>query len=295
MAIPEPTPRAGFNTLLVATDLSARSQTALWCAAAMAHKSGAKIVVAHVITPGRWHLVPPQEMHPALCHDRRSTEKKMACLLKSDRLRGVRTDAVIKEGDFRRVLCNIVHEQHVDLLIASTHGRKGFSKLLFGSKVEEVCNKAPCPVLLVGPKVRQQQYEEYRKVLFTTDLTPLSLGALPPVLAFAAQHGSQLRIARVLPEDENKTPAEGKEFAVAQLRAEILPALTARAGLACEPDFVVRYGSPKETILGLAEEWGADVIGMGGHRPGTLAVYLPGDLAYEVATDARCPVLTIID
>ena len=45
----------------------------------------------------------------------------------------------------------------------------------------------------------------------------------------------------------------------------------------------------------MAEDWRADVIGLGAHRPGALAVYLPGDLAYEVASDARCPVLTVID
>jgi nucleotide-binding universal stress UspA family protein len=295
VALPQVASRTAFSTLLVPTDLSPRSRKALSCAVSLARTSNAKILLAHVVNPERWHLVPPDEMHPALCHDRRITEKKLVRLLKSEDLKGIRTDAVIKQGDFRQVLCNIAHEQHADLVVAATHGRKGVSKLLFGSKIEEVCHRAPCPILLVGPKSKAQQQARFERVLFTTDLSAISLGALPLILAFAAEHGSRLRVARIVTEDEKKGSGGNAEFMLAQVKNEILPTVTARASLAHEPEFVVEFGSALTTILRIASEWKADLIGMGAHRPGTLAVYLPGDLAYEVACEAQCPVLTIVD
>ncbi len=295
MALSQVLSRKAFSTLLVGTDLSSRSRRAITCAATVARTSNARIVVAHVINPEGWRLVPQDEMHPALGHDRRVTEKKLARLMNSEELAGIPTDTVIKQGDFRQVLCNIAHEQHADLLVASTHGRKGVSKLLFGSKVEEVCHRAPCPVLLVGPKVTGNQYARFERVLFATDLSPLSLGALPLVLSFAAEHGSRLRIVRIVTEDDRSGSGGGTEFILAQTKNEILPAVTARAGLAHEPEFAVERGGANTAVLRAAGEWKADLIGMGEHRPGTLAVYLPGDLAYDVACDAHCPVLTIVD
>lgn len=295
MALPQVVSQKGsFNTLLVATDLSPRSHNALACAAALARTSNARVLIAHVISPEGWHLVPSDEMHPALCHDRRMTEKKLARLLNAEDLAGIRTDTIIKEGDFRQVLCKIAHDQHADLLIVSTHGRKGMGKLLIGSKVEEVCHRAPCPVLLVGPNVRTQANEKFERVLFTTDLSALSLAALPLMLAFAAEHGSLLKVARIITEDEEGSE-DRAEFIRAQTRNEILPAVTSRAGLVHDPEFAVEFGSAKTTILQIASKWKADLIGMGSHRPGTLAVYLPGDLAYDVACEAQCPVLTIVD
>ncbi len=238
--------------------------------------------------------MPPTELHPALCHERRNVERKLARLIKAGGLDDVRTDTVIKEGDFRQTLCRIACEQKADLLVASTHGRKGLLKLLLGSKVEEVCHRAPCPVLLVGPRVRDASQLDFRRVLYVTDLTPLSLAALPLVLAFAAQHRAKLTVARILPQ---QTPerADDVEFALAQTRNEVVPAITQRAGLVAEPDFEVFRGPVKDSILQIASETNADLIGVGSHRPGQLAVYLPGDLAYDIATDARCPVLTIVD
>jgi nucleotide-binding universal stress UspA family protein len=294
MPIPQCNAPAGYNTLLVPTDFSAHSQAAVTCAASIAKRTGGKLVIAHVMPPEKWHLVPPQDMHPALAYNRRFTEKKMAGLLRSERLRGIRTDTVIKEGDFRRVLCRIADQHHADLLVAGTHGRKGLSKLLFGSKAEGVCNKAHCPVLLLGPKLHLREDCGFGKVLFATDLSPLSLKAFPAVLAFVVQHGSWLKVVRLVQGD---TAAEAgcDDVALAQLKSELIVTnASISVSLVHEPEFAVEHGSAKETILRVAEEWNADVIGMGAHRPGTLGVYLPGDLAYEVASDAHCPVLTVI-
>lgn len=292
MAVSQLSSSVAFKTLLAATDLSGHSKRGLVCAAALARQSNAKLLVAHVISPEGWRMVSSDELHPALCHDRKMIEKRLSTVLKSEELRGVRADAIIRTGEFRSTLCGIAYEHRADLLIATTHGKKGLSKLLFGSKIEEVCHHAPCPILLVGPKAKIGRQVNFTRILFATDLTALSLASLPLVLAFATQFGAHIKVSRIIAGESDKSL--GKEFAIAQTKAEISPVIN-RAGVTCEPEYDVEFGAAKNMILKAALKWGADVIGIGAQRPGTLATYLPGDLAYDVVCDAHCPVLTIVE
>lgn len=48
-----------------------------------------------------------------------------------------------------RALVEYANEQHVDLIVMSTHGRTGPKRLYFGSVAENVVRRAPCSVLVV--------------------------------------------------------------------------------------------------------------------------------------------------
>lgn len=288
MAVANVPIRVAFQNLLVATDFSAHNHSALRYAAEIARKAQGKVYVAHVMNTSL-HMG-PEDLHPALCHSRREAERKMASVMKSPELRDVSTEAVLKEGDFLKTLCRLAHERGTDLLVLSTRGRKGISKLLLGSKAEEVCHVAPCPMVLVGPKVGAEQKLALDRILYPTDLSPSSLGVVPYVLALAEQHGSRVRFARLLaPEDVSKREAERDEL------QQHLAVLTERTRLVHEPELMVEGGEAKKTILRLAQEWDAGLIAMGAHRPGTLATHFPGDLVYDVVCDAPCPVMTVRD
>lgn len=293
MAVLNVPTRLAYQSLLVATDFSAHSQVALACAATIARKSKGKIYVAHVISPDIWPLGGPEDLHPALCKTRRSAEKKIASLLKSESLRDVYTDVLLKEGDLRTVLCKLTHDYNADLLVVGTRGRKGLSKLLFGSTAEDVCRAAPCPIMLIGPKVKAERKVKLDKIVFPTDLSAPSLGALPSVLALAEQHGAWLKFVRIMAADSDEQ--NNKDFALAKLQMEFGPVLTERTRLAHAPEFAIEFGPPAATILRVAKEWDGDLIAMGSQRPGTLASHFPGDLVYDVVCDSPCPVLTIAD
>jgi len=52
-------------------------------------------------------------------------------------------------GDPASEIVNVAKEENVDLIVMSTHGRKGISRLLMGSVAELVVRRAHCPVLTV--------------------------------------------------------------------------------------------------------------------------------------------------
>ena len=55
---------------------------------------------------------------------------------------------------------------------------------------------------------------------------------------------------------------------------------------------IVRYGAIYPEVLAEAEDWGADLIIVGSHRPG-MATYLLGSSAAAIVRHAKCSVLVV--
>ena len=59
-----------------------------------------------------------------------------------------------------------------------------------------------------------------------------------------------------------------------------------------EPEYMVQFGSPAETIVRIATQT-VDMIVLGVKRPGALTKHLGAGVAYKVVCDAPCPVLSV--
>ncbi len=63
----------------------------------------------------------------------------------------VKTDAVERDV-VADAIVEYAEEHSIDLIVMTTHGRSGLSRLVFGSVAESVVRHAPCPVLLIRAK-----------------------------------------------------------------------------------------------------------------------------------------------
>jgi len=61
----------------------------------------------------------------------------------------------VRRGEPADVICKFAEEEGADLIVMTTHGRSGLSRLLMGSVAEHVLRHSPCPVLTVRTPVRQ--------------------------------------------------------------------------------------------------------------------------------------------
>ena len=52
-------------------------------------------------------------------------------------------------------VASLSEEQGADLIVMTTHGRKGLTHLLLGSVTEKVIRTSPCPVLVIRPEGRE--------------------------------------------------------------------------------------------------------------------------------------------
>lgn len=62
---------------------------------------------------------------------------------------GLTVSRTVRMGVPPEEIATLAKEQGVDLIVMTTHGRKGLSHLLLGSVTERVIRTAPCPVLVV--------------------------------------------------------------------------------------------------------------------------------------------------
>ncbi|NOZ51390.1 MAG: universal stress protein [Chloroflexi bacterium] len=56
---------------------------------------------------------------------------------------------VVEEDNVADAIIDYAKEHSIDLIVQSTHGRGGFSRLVFGSVSEDVLRKTPCPVMFI--------------------------------------------------------------------------------------------------------------------------------------------------
>lgn len=138
----------------------------------------------------------------------------------------------------------------------------------------------------------------YRTILTTVDLAELDVSkpAIEKAIELARASGGALRLVNVQPllppAYMDYVPVGFDEAQRDEAKAKI-EALAAKIPLPQERvSCVVRIGGAYPEILAEAEDWGADLIVIGSHRP-AMATYLLGSTAKAVVRHAKCSVLVV--
>lgn len=288
--------RIKLQNILFATDFSPSAQSALSYTLNLAHRYDAAVYTVNVLP----HVPFVEAVQPDLEQIRLVAKQRMTDLTGSESFRTIRHEELIEEGEVSEVLSRLVRKCDIDLIVIGTGGRKGLEKLLLGSVAEEVFRNAECPVLTVGPHATRWEIDGHlHHIVYATDFGPESVHGLPYAISLAEENRARLTLLHVapepgvpLPEPEPGTlpvldPEEVKASTEKQLRALIPEANQ----LWHEPEYKVEFGPPAETIVKTA--WTADLIVLGVKRPAALTKHLGGSVAYKVACDAPCPVLSV--
>jgi nucleotide-binding universal stress UspA family protein len=148
--------KMNLEKLLFPTDFSDSNDDAFGYAQSLAAESGALLYIAHIDEVGGLNPEAAQAdllySSPLGGDDRREVR---------NRLRSIRPtlDGVIYKHRYFRgspveEILRFVQREDIDLIVMSSHGRTGISRLLMGSVAEAVMRKAPCPVLVVKQPVQ---------------------------------------------------------------------------------------------------------------------------------------------
>lgn len=298
----------GIKSVLVTTDFSKVSDKPLRHALAIARHYDAKFFLAHVVSSLGYTIAGPQALELASEAAARDAQQLEHDLVENGSLARLTHEFIVRQGDIWKELQSVICEKHVDLVVVGTHGRRTLGKMFLGSVAEQIFRRADCLVLTVGPRSFQNSPLEkprpFRSFLFATDFGPASLHALPRAISFANHFGVKLvllHVAPTIPIPESfhwsSTTAD-----VRQMREDVrwtalkrLNEITNQcAPLTIQPEFLVEFGTPAETILQVAHALAADLILMGLNRSSHVDTvsHVPWTTAYQVVCGAICPVLT---
>jgi universal stress protein A len=134
--------------ILVPIDFSQTSHRALDFAIPMADQFSARISLLHVIEP----IIYPQEVGPIAISEVRladSALKELTALAKKSVPAANLNKVLTRTGLPYREITDAARELKVDLIILTTHGHTGFTRVLLGSTAERIVRHATCPVLTV--------------------------------------------------------------------------------------------------------------------------------------------------
>ena len=139
--------------ILVATDFSETSESALNYGRALARTFGARLHVLHVVENSlMWTGVEGVAYDFALVQEEieEAARKRLAAIVGPDAGQIPKTTTVVKAGTSPAfVIADYAKEAKIDLIVMGTHGRGLVGHLLIGSVAERVVRIAPCPVLTV--------------------------------------------------------------------------------------------------------------------------------------------------
>lgn len=280
-----------FQNILLATDFSPASETALYFSLSIAKRYGARIFLAHVVSPPAMAWT-TEAVQRAVNDAWRDAHTVMTDQLIAGRLDDIENHVVVVSGDTWEELSKMIDKFKIDLLVVGTRGRTGVMKVLLGSTAESIFRQAPCPVLTVGPKIGRGPLEHGpKRILYSTGFLPQSLQAGDYALSLAQQQNGALAMLHVIREvpDSQQKRTELEKDALEKLRS-LVPA---DAKLSAPPDLHVAFGSPADAILKLTHEWKPDMIVLGVRRPEKDARRITRATAYNVISNAPCPVLTV--
>jgi len=281
-----------FKTILVPLDGSTLAEQALAPAGVLAKRTGANVILlrapnmepAYATAESAYGLIYPDQATGQAAAEAtnylNSTQARQAA-------HGVHVRTVLAEGDAAAAIVDVAARAPADLIVMSSHGYTGLTRLLLGSVTEKVLRAAVCPVLVMRSPWPIQH------ILITLDGSELSERAVQPAIATALGLGAEVTLLRVVPEiraeqlhelDQYEVGLgprlglEMKEDAEDYLHKVLQPLDVGGLQIHCE----VRTGLPANTILEYAERHAIDLIAMATHGRGGLQRLVYGSVTQRV-------------
>jgi nucleotide-binding universal stress UspA family protein len=216
--------------ILVATDFSPCSRTAVRLASALARRRGASLLIVHAIAPPT--LAFPQVPIGA---SPRESERSMAAEVAIARIAseigdaGIAVQTRVVLGLPAQVVLEVTRGGEVDLVVVGSHGRRGAAHLFVGSVAEKVVAASPCPVLVTREDVlatRPWDGREELRLVGVVDGSTATQTTLSWMKTFATAPASDLSLVRVYaPADEALRYGLEEVDAESSRMAQLLPLL----------------------------------------------------------------------
>lgn len=282
-----------FDTVIFATDFSPASYNAGLYASAVSIHFGTSLVVAHAFTHLQAALeveteksVPSQQRIDLSCELTLTAETLKAG-------RGT-TEAVLLEGDPRRIIPALAQRNAPALVVLGTHGRGSIDRFVLGSTAEGALRHSSEPALTVGPNVNILRAGSLlvRRILYATDCSAEAAHAAPVAVALADAFSADLDILNVIHSSEVDHPEQ-----IRRLQQHFYGAVEAimphSAGQLCEPHTFVSVGKPATEILKHIREREIDLLVLGLRRNAHLGMQNRTSGAFRIIAEASCPVITV--
>ncbi len=273
-----------LKTLIVASDFSIGSSLALSYATEIAKAFGSEIVLAHIQSS---ESVGDMDTGFATARSGRLDDLQDLGLL-TNRLQsqGIKASYIVRTGSPADLLVQLAAERKPDLLLMGAYGFHALNRNTLGSTAEYLLRTLHCPVLFVGPSIKERPNHTTRltEIVYASALPEEQHNAQALVRELARKFAGHVHIVHVEPLREKCTQLRELE-----MKEEKIADSFRRHGVGSS--WTLRFGGQSDHILEQTKLVSADLICFGVAHPATSPSQM--GILTAIIRSATCPILTV--
>jgi nucleotide-binding universal stress UspA family protein len=280
-----------MKRILVPTDFSKPAQLATDVAADIARKSGAELIMLHVVegaSEGSFNIE-GETNYGGNWEDKIFTlkliekaKKQMSKFKEDAKYSDLKIRQELKLGSPYHGMNSIITERKVDLVVMGTSGKTELEHMIIGSNTEKVVRHAHCPVLTVHNK---PIHKEFKNIVYATSMEKDEEVFSKIIRRTQQLYDATIHLVRI------NTPGNFQRDAVVK---RYMQDFAKKLQLKNFTINVFNDLSEEEGIIYFADSIDADLIGMATHGRTGFAHVLAGSIAEDVVSHSRRPVLTFV-
>lgn len=274
-----------LKKILVPLDGSALAEKAIGYAAELSIPTGASMLLVRVANS---HTLPGvdarERKEGAIYEAERYLTEKAARLIE----RGYGCQAVVPYGTPADCIAEQARMQNSSLIVMSTHGRTGPTRLVFGSVAEQVVARSCVPVLVTRawlPSDPSSFLQDRPLFVVPLDGSTFAESALEPAVQLADDIGAAVLLVRAEPDSARVSEALAYLTHMESTLQSRYPDLTVIID--------VRSGDPARAIDTAFRQNGASVVVMATHGRSGLRRSVTGSVAGRVLREGTAPIVLI--
>lgn len=296
-----------YRVIMVPVDGSAFSREALFQGLRLARKTGAQLRLVRVtsssIVAGGPDATPVESV--ALTIERDDVKAQLHRLAAECRLNSqVEVTATVEEGPIADALRGHALRHGVDLIVMSTHARRGMARAFLGGIADQLIRETGIPVLVVRPPSLATELVDgpcYKRIIVPLDGSALAERSLDPALALAEAEHAQVTLLRIVtppkgwPRPQTSLPApplrapglDEAERYITKVRMNL-----AERGFRAHTAVVVADDVAR-AIIGFAQASDEDLIAIATHGRGGIRRAVLGSVADRVMSEGLLSLLVV--
>lgn len=197
--------------ILVPTDFSQLSKSALKYAIKIGNRLGGNVTVLHIMTMTRALRISMMEKITSPDHDLMdSAESELEVMIKTVSEQYKASSPVkyqvVRGTYFPSTLLREARRLHSGLIVMGTRGATGFAKAVLGSNTNSVIEVSHIPVLAVPEKA---DFKGFRNVVYASDLSNLE-DELEILIRYIEKFGSTIHLIHIVPPGEQVDVIEAR-------------------------------------------------------------------------------------
>jgi nucleotide-binding universal stress UspA family protein len=272
-----------INSILIPTDFSVLSGSALMVGIAIAKRQNAQVTLLHVVDllP---YLLPTEVLLSSskeVLSRKEGELKELSEKIQKDK--GVKAVVKVLEGTPSDIICKLAYEENISLIVMGTHGVSGLREFFIGSEAFRVLKNATCPVLTIPGDWQKTDFE---KVLFPIRLKPGTLDTYFYARPIVEKNNSELFLLGLY--DQNKDMVEEEILmSINKVKQQLdNDKVVFKSEISQSKDFPAK-------IIEMAKQYEADLIILTANLDHDFKAYFIGPFVQQVVNHSRLPVLGI--